>query len=150
MLKNKPSVTVVIPGYKRPELLLKTLKSVYRQKGNLSISVIVVDDHSPRSLRLVIKKQFPQTEVIRNSSNLRSGPTRNQALKFINSDYIAFLDADDLWSPTFLKESIQTINNYGSIGSISLSKPLLSPGLDKKFKLKIKLLSLIRDSFSRI
>ncbi len=145
MLKNNPSVTVIIPSYKRPGLLLKTLKAVYKQKGGYNISVIVVDDYSPEPLRPIIKKDFPKTKIIRNSTNLRSGPSRNQALKFINSDYVAFLDADDLWFPTFLNQSIKAITDYGSIGSISLSKPLLSPGLSTKFIIKIKLLSLIRD-----
>ncbi len=138
-------VAVVIPSYGREKLLLETLQSVFNQKGKFQLQVFVIDDHSPTPLSPIVHKQFPQVKVIRNRTNLKSGPSRNVALKYLKSDYVAFLDQDDLWEPDFLTQSIETIANYKAAGSLTLSKPLFDPSLPWLFKAKIWLFSLIRD-----
>lgn len=147
-MKSKDDITIIIPAYSRPELLKQTLKSVFTQCGGLKLNVIVIDDHSPIPLKPLLQKIFPQVKFLRNPHNLRSGPTRNQALKYIDSPFVAFLDADDLWKPNFLVQSIKVLKqNPQSVASLSLSQPLFSPGLSLKFKIKLTILSAIRDSF---
>ena len=90
MLKNNPSVTVIIPSYKRPGLLLKTLKAVYKQKGGYNISVIVVDDYSPEPLRPIIKKDFPKTKIIE-TGKIGPAEKRDLALKYATGEILAFL-----------------------------------------------------------
>ncbi len=140
-------VTVIIPAYENPEILLRTLASVYGQKAKSLTKVVVVDDHSSQRLGPIIKKAFPQTTIIRNKINLRSGPARNQALRFIDTEYVAFLDADDLWEPAFLSKMVKLVSESNVAGAVSFSKQLFDTDLPPSFKIKIKLLSLIRDLF---
>ncbi|MCJ7805539.1 glycosyltransferase family 2 protein [Patescibacteria group bacterium] len=147
MPKDKISVTVIIPAYSKPELLLETLRSVYSQKGNYSIKIIVVDDCSPEPLGPIIKKSLPQVKVIRNRKNLKSGPARNQALNFINTDFVVFLDADDIWKKDFLRQSIKNISKGNYVGSVAMSSPLFDKDMPAGFKIKIYILSAIRDIF---
>jgi len=145
---KKTAVTVIIPGYKRPQLLIKTLKSVYNQVGDFKLNVIVMDDHSPQPLKPFVKKYFPHVKVIRNRKNLGSGLSRNQGFKYINSPYVAFLDADDLWRPQFLAQSIRLLESHPqTVASMTLSRPLFASNIDLSFKLKLTLLSLVRDAF---
>lgn len=146
MVTVKPQVTVIIPAYGNHLLLLETIHSVYQQNGNFKLQVLVVDDNSPIPLEPIIRKSFPKVTVIRNSRNLKSGPSRNQALKNLKTDYVAFLDADDIWKPNFLLTSINAIG-VKNIGSVCLSQPLCSSDLFLSFKVKIYLLSALRDVF---
>lgn len=149
MVITKPHVTVIIPAYGNHLLLLETLRGVYLQAGNFKLQVIVVDDNSPIPLGPIVRKNFPKVTVIRNSMNLKSGPSRNQALKNLKTDYVAFLDADDIWNPNFLSTSIKTIVSK-NVGSVCLSQPLYSPDLPLSFKIKIHVLSTIRDMFQYV
>lgn len=146
MVTAKPHVTVIIPAYGNHPLLLETLRSVYQQAGNFKLQVMVVDDNSPVPLGPIIQKKFPKVTIIRNHQNLKSGPSRNQALKNLKTDYVAFLDADDIWKPNFLSTSIKAIGDK-NIGIVCLSQPLYSSDLSLPFKLKIYMLSVIRDIF---
>lgn len=147
MQGNKKTVTVIIPAYSRLELLIETLDSIYRQKGALHTRVIVVDDHSPTPLGPAIKRKYPEVKVIRNKINLKSGPARNVALRFIDTEYVAFLDADDIWHEDFLRHSIKNIEESDSIGSVALSTPMFYKKVSSTFKIKILILSFIRDYF---
>lgn len=146
MATAKPKVTVIIPAYGNHKLLLETLKSVYNQRGHFYLDVMVVDDHSPVPLKSRIAKSFPQTKVVRNSHNLRSGSSRNVALKNLKTDYVAFLDSDDLWKKGHVANAIIRLEKSNSVGTMSLSSPLFSFDLLPRFVLKIKLLSFVRDS----
>jgi len=147
MQKNRTSITVVIPVYGRYDLLAETLKSVYAQKGNFLLKTIVIDDNYPQPAKNIINRLFPQVQIIRNKENLKSGPSRNQALKYIDSEYVAFLDSDDVWRNDFLLKSVNKLKTTNSGTSITLSKPLFAKELPILFKLKIYLLSTIRDFF---
>jgi len=146
--KKKPSVSVVIPAYNNHNLLLETLTSVHQQIGDYNIKIIIVDDHSLQPIGPIVLKKFPNIRVIRNKKNLCAGPARNEGIKLIsNSDYVAFLDADDLWDPSFIDQSIKNIKKNNLTGSVAFSTPVFNQGIGLKFKIKIYLLSLIRDSF---
>ncbi len=146
-MKNNINITVVIPAYSKPELLLRTLKSVYDQKGDYLIDVIVIDDNSPKALKPIIEKFFPQVKVIRNNKNLKPGLARNRALNFIDSEYVSFLDSDDIWEKDFLSESIKNLLGEKSIGTVAMSSPLFDKDVSLVFRLKIFLLSSIRNFF---
>ncbi|MCX6705330.1 MAG: glycosyltransferase family 2 protein [Candidatus Woesebacteria bacterium] len=147
MANDNFSVTVIIPVHSRPELLLETIKSVYLQKGNLKIKVIVVDDHSPVPITKLLHDSFAKIRVIRNKKVLKSGPTRNQAIKFIDTDFVAFLDADDIWNPDFLSTSIAELSRGNYVGSIAMSTPIFDKDMSFGFKTKIYFLSWIRNFF---
>lgn len=142
----RAKIAVIIPAFGNPDLLLNTLHSVFNQQGNLDLKVIVVDDHSPVPLKPIVSRHFPQALVIRNRTNLRSGPARNQALAHISdAKYIAFLDADDIWSPTFLNESVKNITKNRAIASLSFTHPLFDQGINSSFKLRVLAFSLTLD-----
>ncbi|AKM83705.1 hypothetical protein A2422_02405 [Candidatus Woesebacteria bacterium RIFOXYC1_FULL_31_51] len=150
MQESKNSVTVIIPTYGRYDLLIETLTSVYSQKGKFKIKIIIIDDNYPEPVKKVISGLFPQVQIIRNKKNLKSGPSRNQALKYLDSEYVAFLDSDDVWDPNFLEKSVNKLKITQSDVTVALSKPIFAKCLSKSFKLKVYLLSLIRDVFQMI
>ena len=142
-----PKVSIVIPVYNSEKTVGEALDSVLAQT-HTDYEVIVVNDGSTDNSEAVIRRYVTAGTgdiTCVTQKNKGAAAARNAGIRIAKGELIAFLDADDLWFPTFLNQSIKAITDYGSIGSISLSKPLLSPGLSTKFIIKIKLLSLIRD-----
>ena len=90
-------VTVVIPTYNRAELLAQTLASVFAQQP-APCEVIVVDDGSTDGTLQYLESV--DVSVLRNEhGGWGPGRGRNEGFKRTTSEYIAFLDSDDLLVP---------------------------------------------------
>src|SRR5271168_4372586 len=91
-------ISVVIPPFRRPTLLLEALTSVFRQTG-LTPGVIVDDDCPDGSARDVVESLYdPRVIYVRNPSPTGGFPSvvRNLAWPRATGTYIHFLDDDDL------------------------------------------------------
>ena len=93
-------VSVVIPTYNRYEFLKRAIISVIAQTYNVS-EIIVVDDGSTDATAN-IQKDFPQIKYIY-QKNSGVSSARNVGIESASSEWIAFLDSDDVW----LEEKIE-------------------------------------------
>ena len=92
-------VSVITPYFKKKEFFEKTIHSVLNQTySNIEI-FIVYDDESKGDLDFVkkISESDDRINLIINNQNLGVGQSRNKGIKHSNGEYIAFIDADDLW-----------------------------------------------------
>ena len=94
-------VSVVIPAHNAERYLGEALESVVAQTVP-PFEVIVVDDGSTDSTAAVAQGYAPRVRV-HSQPNAGIGPTRNRAVELAEGDLIAFLDADDLWTPRKLE-----------------------------------------------
>ena len=103
-------VSIIIPTYKRSDLLERAIKSVINQTYK-NIEIIVVDDNVNNSKEhlqnLKIIEKYPQIIYIKNKKNLGGGLTRNVGIKASTGEYIAFLDDDDEFYPTKIEKQYQ-------------------------------------------
>jgi teichuronic acid biosynthesis glycosyltransferase TuaG len=100
--------TVVVTTYNYAHLLPDALKTVAAQTLQ-DFELLVVDDGSTDNTEEVVERFRPQFCNFRYLKKPHAGPavTRNVALQHACGTHIAFLDADDLWSPHYL----QTVRN---------------------------------------
>lgn len=101
-------VSIVTPMYKGGAFIGKTIESVMNQTYT-NWEMIIVDDCSPDDgAGINIVKSFEDERIILIASdkNVGSSGARNIALKQCKGRYIAFLDSDDLWFPSFLESQI--------------------------------------------
>ncbi len=96
-----PLISVVIPCYNSRRFILHTLSSVFSQKG-IDMEVIVVDNGSSDGTIEEVKRHFPSVALLHQSIPGASA-ARNMGLFHSQGEYVAFLDADDLWAPEKLK-----------------------------------------------
>jgi glycosyltransferase involved in cell wall biosynthesis len=97
MSSNPPAVSVVIPAHNAGAYLPDCLASVHSQSCDAGVEIIVVDDGSVDA-SVAIARSTPGVTCL---SQPRRGPSaaRNAGIAAARGEYIAFLDADDLWPP---------------------------------------------------
>ena len=88
-------VSVVIPAYNASAHIRETLESVASQHGPFNIEIIVVDDGSTDETRDIVKA-FGGVRLV---CQANAGPSaaRNRGIAESTGNFVAFLDADDLW-----------------------------------------------------
>jgi len=108
----KPFITVVIPLYNKQNYVGKTLESVLNQSFTNFEVVLINDCSTDNSFAVVAAFDDSRIRLLSHSKNQGLSATRNTGIKNATSKYIAFLDADDLWKPDFLKEIYQLITSF--------------------------------------
>jgi glycosyltransferase involved in cell wall biosynthesis len=107
-------VSVVIPAYKVAPFISETLNSVFVQSFS-DYEVIVVNDGSPDTVELEqqIRPCLSRITYL-TQANSGAGAARNAGIRAANGEFIAFLDGDDIWLPSFLEEQLALISTTGS------------------------------------
>ena len=98
--KKEPLVSVIIPAYNAEKIVGFTLDSVINQTYK-NLEIIIVNDCSKDKTLEVLNdyaKKDKRIKVLSNEKNSGVAETRNNALKVATGDFIAFVDADDIWN----------------------------------------------------
>ena len=105
-------ISIIIPYYKKKFFFSKTIKSVLRQSYKNFEIILIYDDISRSELKFVNKilKKIKKKKIIINKENLGAGISRNKGIKAAKGNFIAFLDADDIWHKDKLREQVNFMN----------------------------------------
>lgn len=101
-------ISVITPSYNSSEFVLETIRSVQAQTYT-NWEMLIVDDCSTDNSVELIKQEAAKDSRIKLfqlSQNSGAAVTRNTAIQNAKGDFLAFLDADDLWEPTKLETQI--------------------------------------------
>ncbi len=98
---NKYSVAVVIPAYNAEPFVGRAIDSVLAQSCPAD-EIIVVDDGSRDNTAAVVKRYGGKVHYIQ-QENAGVSAARNCGIRAAHSQWVAFLDADDVWLPDKLK-----------------------------------------------
>lgn len=99
-----PTISVVIPAYNYAHFVGQTLDSVLAQTLSPH-EIIVVDDGSTDDTPKVLSSYGERLKVLR-KPNGGLPAARNSGVEISTGDYLAFVDADDLWLPQKLEKQI--------------------------------------------
>ncbi|HLY05371.1 MAG TPA: glycosyltransferase family A protein [Rhizomicrobium sp.] len=110
-LTDGPLVSVVIPTWNRCRMVVEAIASVVAQTyGNWEL--IVVDDGSTDdTVQRLGRLEIPNLNVVRSPHIGHIGRLRNLGVNAARGEFVAFLDSDDLWSPTKLERQITALRN---------------------------------------
>lgn len=112
-----PQVSVVIPAYNAMKYLPETLDSALAQTFK-DFEVILVNDGSRDGIEnWATQIADPRVKFI-TQQNRGTGAARNAGIRQAEGEYIAFLDADDLWHPTKLEKQVQVFNDRPEVGLV--------------------------------
>jgi len=103
--------SVIIPLYNKEKYISQAINSVLEQTYT-HFEIVVVDDGSTDNSAAIVR-QFsdPRIRIIQ-KMNEGVSIARNRGVAESKYEYIAFIDADDLWMPTFLEEIEKLIREY--------------------------------------
>ena len=124
---NQISVDIVLPNYNSAAYVSATIESVINQTfKNWKLNII--DGNSNFETRQVLENylNYPNINIIWLEKNKKAGFCRNLAIRNSKSEYIAFLDSDDIWDKEKLSKQLTfmiknkyhfTYTNYTTFGS---------------------------------
>lgn len=107
-----PKFSVVISVYNKEGFIADTLKSVLSQTVQ-DFEIVILDDGSTDGSAKAINPFLADPRIsCFSKSNQGIATGRNFLIEKAVAPYIAFLDADDLWHPNYLKEQKRLIEKY--------------------------------------
>ena len=128
--------SVIIPLYNKAPYIRKAQESVLAQTY-ADYELIIIDDGSTDGSAEIAEAilQAPASRLIASSphrlirqANSGVSAARNNGVAQASGDYIAFLDADDWWEPTFLEKMTKLIEDYPEAGLYASNYMYYKPG----------------------
>ena len=145
--------SVIIPLYNKAPYIRKALESVFAQTYT-DYELIVVDDGSSDDSASIVQQFIDERLKVKGEetsrtvtstynlspityklsvrlitqSNAGVSAARNSGVAASSGDYIAFLDADDWWEPTYLERMAQLIEDYPEAGLYACNYVYYKPG----------------------
>ena len=112
-------VSTIIPAYNAERTIAQAIDSALSQdfKGQ---EVVVVNDGSTDSTATILKKYGNQIQVVTQRNGGLSA-ARNAGVRHSTGEYLAFLDADDIWLPEKLKKMVPALER-NPLASLAFSE----------------------------
>ena len=112
---NNYKVSIIIPSYNTEEFVEETFESIKNQTFNFEdLEIIFIDDKSTDGSVDIIKgygEEYDNVFVYTSPEGKKGpGPSRNLGIRKATSDYIIFLDADDLMVPEYVEKVYKEIS----------------------------------------
>ena len=111
MNKDSASVDIVVPMYNSKQYINATIDSVVQQTYENWRMIIVDDNSTDDSCNLVEKRVVKDDRIIliKQLKNNGAGVSRNIGINNSNSEYVAFLDSDDIWEKDKLEVQVEAM-----------------------------------------
>ena len=106
------AVTIIMPVYNKAKYLNESIQSVLNQTF-LNFELLIVNDGSTDESEKIVQSFMKQDKRIKyfKQENKGVAVARNTGILMATGEYIAFLDADDLYKETFLERMLEVIKD---------------------------------------
>ncbi|MDJ0730289.1 MAG: glycosyltransferase [Crocosphaera sp.] len=109
------TISIIVPAYNAEKTIIQTIKSVQAQTF-LDWELLVIDDGSTDQTIAKVNSIIDKRINIFSYQNGGVAVARNRGLSLANGEFIAFLDADDLWTPDKLEKQLRELKNNPDAG----------------------------------
>ncbi len=110
-------LSVIIVNYNVEHFLEQCLHSVYKAIGSLEAEVFVVDNSSVDGSVPMVRKKFPQVNLVANEKNVGFSAANNQAITQAKGEYILLLNPDTVVQEDTFQKTIQFMDSHPEAGS---------------------------------
>ena len=111
------TVSVIIPVFNGQATIAAAIDSALAQEFRGDLEVIVVNDGSTDSTLSVLDAYRGRVTVL-DRANAGPAVTRNAGVRASHGDYIAFLDADDIWMPGKLAKTVAVLERESDVAVV--------------------------------
>jgi glycosyltransferase involved in cell wall biosynthesis len=136
--ERRSLVTVIIPAYNAASTIKSTLASVSAQTYR-RLEIIVIDDGSRDETPTLVSRFAEHDSRVRLLQKENAGPAaaRNLGIENANGEFIAPIDADDVWHPTKIEKQLAVIESSSrNVGAVTCWSRAINPGGQILFDLK--------------
>jgi glycosyltransferase involved in cell wall biosynthesis len=125
---HPPLVSVIVPAYNAGLTLDETLLSI-RAQTHSHLEIIVVDDGSTDDTATIAARHASEDERVRVVTQANAGvaAARNLGLQMSRGDFIAPIDADDLWSPQKIAKQVAAFEKSGTATIVYTPHAVIDP-----------------------
>jgi len=132
------SITIILPIYNGEKYLSEAIESILSQTHHPQ-EIIIIDDGSTDNTASVAKS-FGRAVRYHYQPNQGAGAARNNGVQLAQGEFLAFLDADDLWVEDKLVHQIQAFENDPKLDMVfGHVRQFHSPELPDEVKQQIKI-----------
>lgn len=115
-MSQNPLVSVIIPTYNRANYLPLAIESVLNQTYK-NLKLYIIDDGSTDNTTQVVSQYLSDSRVnYHKQKNAGQGAATNRGIRLSKGEYMAFLDADDLWNLEKLQLQVNAIQSKKDVG----------------------------------
>jgi len=121
-------VSVIIPAFNAAATILRALASVRAQQG-VGMEIVIVDDASGDDTLAVVEAAIQPGEnirLLRLAVNSGASAARNEGIRAARGEYLAFLDADDVWMADKLRKQVAAIDADPAVTLVSCNSQMIS------------------------
>lgn len=131
----KAKISVILPAYNAGKYIGEALQSIINQTVPV-YEIIVVDDGSTDHTKEIVS-DFPARYIYQ--TNKGTAAALNAGIEQSSGDYLAFLDADDIWMPQRLYLQLQAFEKNPSLDMVfGFMQQFISPELSVEEQNKIE------------
>ncbi|MGB7380396.1 MAG: glycosyltransferase family 2 protein [Rivularia sp. (in: cyanobacteria)] len=112
-----PKISVIIPAYNAMNYLPDTLDNLLKQTYN-DFEIIIVNDGSSDSIEQWFSQIQDRRIKLISQENQGAGLARNTGIINAKGEYLAFLDADDIWESTKLEKQVRILEENPEVGLV--------------------------------
>jgi len=135
---NNPKISIIIPLYNAEKYFSEAINSIIDQAIH-SFEIIVVDDASTDESIKVARQFDDKITLLELPKNNGSGAARNRGIEIATGDYLAFIDADDLWCKGRLEKQLNLLENNPDIDVVfGQVEQFISPELPLEDQSKLR------------
>ncbi|WP_417598658.1 glycosyltransferase family 2 protein [Pararhodobacter oceanensis] len=117
MKAETETIGVVIPVYTGERYLDQAIRSVLSQEVDAGIeTVVVIDGATDRSAEIAQGYADNGVSILKHFVNRGISAARNTGLALLSTDYLAFIDADDIWPACRLQSMIDALRANPDVG----------------------------------
>jgi glycosyltransferase involved in cell wall biosynthesis len=110
-----PQISVIIPAYNAERTIRETIESVQQQTLQDFELIVINDGSNDRTLEVVQNINDKRLNIF-SYENGGLPTARNRGMSKANGEFIAFLDADDLWTPDKLELQLAALKQHPEAG----------------------------------
>ncbi len=115
-----PKISVILPSFNYEDLLPQAIDSVLTQTYS-DWELVVVDDgstdHAPEIIRTYVEKYPSRIKLFFHEGRVNKGlvETYKLGLSLCTGEYVAFIEADDIWRAENLEKKLEVFEKYSNV-----------------------------------
>ena len=115
---NDHSIDVIIVNYNSTDYAMRCIGSIYLSARSFKFKIIVVDNGSKDSPGC-LKQNFPDIDLVRNTTNMGFSKAVNQALRRSRGRYVVLINPDAFIYNGLLNKVFDYLNNHPDVGIVA-------------------------------